>query len=706
MRHEREIRYKKFQNFIDRFYVKTSKSYDSDSLEVEDPGFDCYICATDVIWKYHDIHGFDRGYFLASSCMENKRKIAYASSRGPIPVYTPEQEATLFYYLDDFDYLSVREESLKYYLETHSNMSVELVLDPVLLHDRSFYNKLAINPQEDRYILLYYVMEQANDIIKMAVEYARLHNVKIVELNDFPDSTRLDNYDGIDKTYRYDVGVEEWLGYIRGAERVFTNSFHMTCLSILFGKKFYVGKRNGDKVTNLLSETGLSSRRVSSSQEIERLDSEEIKYESVYQKLAKLRKNSKQYIISAINECSKEPKKPREDYEWWKRSRVYPLYYACAGGDGTDASGYVTENGEITHLDSGEVAFLPRREFTNNGFYRFGNCRFFVSGKHFIGWKLKVKVDNRYFWCAEDDGQTTLVANESKDKAKLFSAGEPIPFIPVNRLAEVVAVSEWSEGEMSAEPNPFEPPFHIIYHSSGSPSKCNLEPFKNHYGDGEFITPPSGNVEYRSSVDLCNNGTNKFADCGFSKVGCNFTGWRLRIRIGKNWFWCNMHGGLIELSAGAVEAAVFRPGEFIPYIAVERVDSLVAEAVWESLEYGIRYNSGKTKSVAPCKSRYRRTLGKTQQLPSGSTEFTPHGKVINSGRESLLPNRFSYRGETFVGWRMRIKERGQWYWVLADGLLESAKQNLKPNKYRLFGDCDTIPRFADHDIDIVVVEAV
>ena len=59
---ERARRYDKFWEFINEHYVKTDTEYDSDTLEVVDPGFDCYMCVTDVIWKYQDVEGFDRGY--------------------------------------------------------------------------------------------------------------------------------------------------------------------------------------------------------------------------------------------------------------------------------------------------------------------------------------------------------------------------------------------------------------------------------------------------------------------------------------------------------------------------------------------------------------------------------------------------------------------------------------------------------------------
>ena len=79
---EREVRYDKFQHFIEQHYIKTDLCYDSGLLEVLDPDFDCYICATDVIWKNQPDVGYDRGFFLGSRCMENKWKLAYSASRG------------------------------------------------------------------------------------------------------------------------------------------------------------------------------------------------------------------------------------------------------------------------------------------------------------------------------------------------------------------------------------------------------------------------------------------------------------------------------------------------------------------------------------------------------------------------------------------------------------------------------------------------
>ena len=80
----RQIRFDKFQRFIDKYYITTDECYNENTLDTNDLGLDCYICATDVIWKCNKKAGFDRGFFLACDSMKGKYKIAYAASRGPV----------------------------------------------------------------------------------------------------------------------------------------------------------------------------------------------------------------------------------------------------------------------------------------------------------------------------------------------------------------------------------------------------------------------------------------------------------------------------------------------------------------------------------------------------------------------------------------------------------------------------------------------
>lgn len=255
----REIRFDRFEEFIQTHYQKTPQCYHAKKLDETDLEFDCYICVTDVIWKYNKKSGFDRGFFLACDSMKGKKKIAYAASRGASQ-YTKEQAKEFFHYISDLDYISVREKSLLEYIKAHSDLPVSHVLDPVFLQEKEFYQNMAILPKKKNYILIYLAMEKADALVKTAIAFAREHGCDVIELSEYPDHKTLagdTNYEFV-----YDIGVEEWLGYLLQAKYIFTNSFHACCFSVIFQKQFYAGDRAGDKIDNLLDLFGLSGRRV------------------------------------------------------------------------------------------------------------------------------------------------------------------------------------------------------------------------------------------------------------------------------------------------------------------------------------------------------------------------------------------------------------------------------------------------------------
>lgn len=446
---ERELRYDKFQNFIDTHYIKTDFCYDSDLLEVMDPGFDCYICATDVIWKNEPNDGYDRGFFLASTSMENKWKISFAASRGTYFAKSEADDALFFHYLADLDYISVREESLKEHIEQNLDKKVTMVLDPVLLHERKFYERLAVKPDEEHFLLLYYVMEKANDTLEQAVRYAKAHNMQIVEITDLPRKNgRLKQYD-FKSIFRYDIGLEEWLGYFLHADVIFTNSFHACCFSILFEKKFFAGYRHGDKVTNILNIFHLEDRRIDFDTDLINHEPADIDYTSIREILAQKRIESSEFILSAIDDVKKR-QRPEKDYESYKKSLTYPIHY-YSGIKLTYlkrfmVQNYDTNSGTIKRLKDGTWEYTPDSiTVTNNGTSLLLKNNFQFTGHLFLGWHIRFQIDNRWFWYLENG--TFKLTDEYKEGTdspiRLFKDEETIPYIPVNRIRTMAAEAVW-----------------------------------------------------------------------------------------------------------------------------------------------------------------------------------------------------------------------------------------------------------------------
>lgn len=341
--YEREKRFDRFEEFITKYYERTDECYTAKILEEVDPGFDCYICVTDVIWKYNPNNGFDRGFLLACKQMEGKKKIAYAASRGA-KGYTVDQAKEFFDYISDIDYISVREKSLQDYITENSDLPVAHVLDPVFLQEKEFYTDMAILPEEKNYILIYLAMEKADALVKTAVAYAKNHGYDVIELSEYPDHAKL--ADGTNFKVVYDIGVEEWLGYMMNAEYIFTNSFHACCFSVIFQKQFFVGARAGDKIDSVLDLFGLSGRRVKgfhpelaeSLEDIDFTEIEKIRKEktkasadfilnAIHDMEAKEHENHKDLVHASVYEAQPNiPERVSENKgfrKWWKKFKKW-----------------------------------------------------------------------------------------------------------------------------------------------------------------------------------------------------------------------------------------------------------------------------------------------------------------------------------------------------------------------------------------------
>lgn len=444
---ERQIRYDKFQNFIEKYYIKSAREYDSDLFEVVDPGYDCYICATDVVWKSNPKLGFDRGYFLASSCMDNKWKISYSASRGVPKTYTPEEQELFFHYISDIDYISVRETSLKEFIEANSDLKAKVVLDPVLFHDKDFYSRITVRPPEEHYVLFYYAEERTRNSMELAVQCAKQFHLKIVELTNLPIKDGvLSEYNDVDSIFRYDVGPDEWLGYIQYADFVVTNSFHATCFSIIFEKKFFVGSRHGDKIKHLLSNLGLDGRIISPSGTVDVPLDSGIDYGPVRRTLAEGIRDSADFLLNAIHACENGTRAPR-DYDTYRKSLTYRIVYNS--GKGKHLRHTASEaDGRVLTLRDGRLEFTPAQEpQKNDGTSCLLPNVFRRDDVVFNGWKLRIRIDNTWFWYLKSGRLVPRKAYSRKKHGavRLFQPGEAIPYIPINHFSAVIADASWKE---------------------------------------------------------------------------------------------------------------------------------------------------------------------------------------------------------------------------------------------------------------------
>ena len=471
---ERCERFDKFHKFVQTHYDKTEEPYDEVKLEKVDSGFDCYICVTDVIWSCDEYWGFDSGFLLDCKSMENKWKISYAASRG-VPKSIPKYEEEYFARaVSDIDFISVREKSLEAYV--HSLLpekQVTTVIDPVLLLPVEEYENILIRPKIENYIVVYYAMERPKELFDMAIRYAKTHNVRIVELTHLPIEGGMVQDKDVEVIQDFAAGPEEWLGYLKYADCIFTNSFHATCFSILFHKKFFNSKRNGDKLSNLLETFELTDRtfdelrkgfadraaqkglrryyhsaRIFLGMEKRPFD-REINYRNVERLLTQERQKSGEFILSAIAYAEQHPR-PHTDYDAVRKNMKMDFAYYGNSTEAVWTGGEInTTSEELRTISNGKIEYR-QHNFQNSGEIMSRFDLFRRDGYSLEGWYIRIRVKHNWYWVNTDGG---IVPRDQDHKPSmdrehmLVKPGMKIPYVPIPMISVMIADAVWKKIE-------------------------------------------------------------------------------------------------------------------------------------------------------------------------------------------------------------------------------------------------------------------
>lgn len=221
---------KLMRKFIAEYIPLTPAKYKRKKIIASPPIADCYICGSDQIWNFQFRIDFT---FFFDFTYENKKckRIAYAPSIA-VP-WSDEQSKMMKPYLEQFDYLSIRENSnLEQIKSLVPHKDIQIVADPVFLLGQSEWNKIAkIPPIQEPYIFCYFlsVPELAVQTVKKLRE---LTGYKVVHLN-------LNALDKFNSDYEIRVAdPTDFVGLIRQANLICTNSFHCSAFSIIYKKNF------------------------------------------------------------------------------------------------------------------------------------------------------------------------------------------------------------------------------------------------------------------------------------------------------------------------------------------------------------------------------------------------------------------------------------------------------------------------------------
>ena len=202
-----------------------------DRKAVTEP-YDAVIYGSDQIWRKQGLGGvdFDDWYF-GSDNVQAKKKIAYAGSMGKIA--------------------------------TGLGVNSVRVCDPVFLLSRKQWEEISVAPKiKQQHYILFYNLLNTKESAAFAKKLSAETGLPVYEITK-KTSLFSRNAHLISK-----ASVGEFLGLVRGADYVVSNSFHGVAFSIIFEKQFYaVGMgEKANRVVSLLNSLGLDDRYQNASQ--------------------------------------------------------------------------------------------------------------------------------------------------------------------------------------------------------------------------------------------------------------------------------------------------------------------------------------------------------------------------------------------------------------------------------------------------------
>lgn len=198
-------------------------------------GYSTCVVGSDIVWG-REFSGLDPVYFLQPA-PEGSRRIAYAASVILDSQGNTEENEVFARYLPQLDFLSLRETSAAESIQRFTEKRVTAVLDPTLLLDVADYEELVVENEdmEKKPYLLSYFLTHDPAVVDYTNLLARKLRLRVIHyFADYPGRVFAE-----DASCFAFAGPGEFLGYVKNAACVFTNSFHGTCFSCIYQKPFY-----------------------------------------------------------------------------------------------------------------------------------------------------------------------------------------------------------------------------------------------------------------------------------------------------------------------------------------------------------------------------------------------------------------------------------------------------------------------------------
>lgn len=305
---KREKAFRQFIKFIP--HSKYSYEYDtiSESLEI----YTEFICGGDQIWNdCQQIDWYrneDSDVFTLQFVPESVKKISYAPSMAVLNL-TDEYKKDFRKGINRFDAISLRERRALPVLQELTDKPLTVTVDPVLLLEENDWLKVIRYPQiRQKYILCYLLGDSLAQRKAVKIFASKTKCKTLTFPHILGDVRKCDLFFG--DIHDYTSGPREFIGLIKNAEFVITDSFHACVFSMIFEKPFVVFERNkiGEKgnmnsrIYDFLEEYHLENQLVTE-KELEDINKiPEIDFTYAHRHWEKRREESLEYLENALKD--------------------------------------------------------------------------------------------------------------------------------------------------------------------------------------------------------------------------------------------------------------------------------------------------------------------------------------------------------------------------------------------------------------------
>ena len=247
-------------------HYNISRLYTTEEMKKINYSCRAFVSGSDQLWNPH-LERYSGPEFFLSFVNDSNLKISYASSFGSIRGVSNEFKEKYQPYLQRFDAISVREDYAVEICRRDFGINAVQLCDPIFLCDVEDYKKIADETKKEfspKYVLNF-ILDPNKEKVK-AYHFIK-DKLKIDSFVNFTDlqqvEERIHKFEG-DSVYG-GAEIEDFVKAYMNAEFVVTDSFHGTCMAIIFNKPFIAiaNKERGEKrFVSLLKWLQLSDRLV------------------------------------------------------------------------------------------------------------------------------------------------------------------------------------------------------------------------------------------------------------------------------------------------------------------------------------------------------------------------------------------------------------------------------------------------------------